>query len=76
MRTPGKRKNLRARTGAPNRCFSCGGPATTRQVDLRVEPALVTTWCEWHAPTVWQIVARARRMAQARQNQLQGRWVA
>jgi len=57
------------------RCMQCGGPATTRQLDMRTEYILVTTWCDFHAPTVWDLVARARRLATKRQDELEGRWL-
>jgi len=57
------------------RCMNCGLPATTVQVDMRTEATVHTQWCDWCAPDVWTIVARARRLAQARQDQLEGRWL-
>jgi hypothetical protein len=50
-------------------------------VDEREEITIRTTWCDFHAPDVWKMVARARQRAEARkfdeqdpmlQNQLLG----
>jgi len=60
-------KNITRLQASKMLCMQCGGEATTRHVDLRQDVPLVTTWCDWHAPDVWQIVARARRRAEDRE---------
>lgn len=69
MRTPGKHKNTRRRASSVGQplpqCMQCGKAATATQVDERNEGLIVrTTWCDDHAPGVWEIVARARRHAE------------
>jgi hypothetical protein len=45
------------------KCMNCGGWATSIYKDHRGPVIITTSWCDLHAPDLWEFIARARRRA-------------
>lgn len=48
------------------RCMNCGLPAEVWVHDLTRDPAQTTTWCDFCAPTIFQMIAAQIRRANRR----------